>query len=90
MVDVMLETFFPADPIKIGAQYTTYALKVLGCASDSEAMTEGYRVLDIHRMQDGKYILSKCKSVPAFKSGKKGEPNKWITFYAYMAKEGHL
>lgn len=55
MVDVMLETFFPADPIKIGVQYTTYALKVLGCTSDSEAMIEGYRVLDQYRQQDGKY-----------------------------------
>lgn len=86
----MLETFFPGDPIKTGVQYTTYSLKVLGCAQDSDAMIEGYRVLDNYRMQDGRYILSSCKSVPAFKVGKKGEPNKWITFYAYMAKEGHL
>ena len=89
MVDVMLETFYPADPIKIGVQYTTYCLKVLGCAVDSEAMTEGYRVLDKYRDHDGRYVLSSCKSVPAFKPGKKGEINKWITFYAYMAKEGH-
>lgn len=90
MVDVMLETFFPADPIKIGVQYTIYSLRTLGCAENSEAMLEGYRVLDEHCMQDGRYVLSNCKSVPAFKCGKKGEPNKWITFYAYMAKEGHL
>ena len=88
MVDVMLETFFPADPIKIGVQYTTYALKRLGCASNCEAMIEGYRVLDQYRQLDGKYVLHNCKSVPAFHTGKKQEPNKWITFYAYMAKDG--
>lgn len=88
MVDVMLETFFPADPIKIGVQYTTYALKLLGCASDCEAMREGYRVLNQFRQADGRYVLHNCKSMPAFNAGKKNEPNKWITFYAYMARGG--
>lgn len=90
MVDVMMETFFPGDPIKMGVQYIVYALKILGCPSDSEAMIEGYRVMDNHCYSDGRYILSGIKSVPAFKAGKKNEPNKWITFYAYMAKEGCL
>lgn len=88
MVDVMLETFFPADPIKIGVQYIVYSLRILGCMPESEAMIEGYRILDQYRLEDGRYLLSNCKSVPAFKAGKKDEPNKWITFYAYMAKEG--
>lgn len=87
MVDVMLETFFPADPIKFGAQYILYSLNILGCDKESEAMREGYRVLDGHQLEDGTYKLSASKSVPAFKSGVVGEANKWITFYAYMAKK---
>ena len=39
----------------------------------------------LYRQMDGTYMLSNCKSVPAFNAGKKNEPNKWITFYAYMA-----
>ena len=35
MVDVMLGTFFPPDPIKIGAHQIVYALRVLGCAPES-------------------------------------------------------
>lgn len=31
MVDVMLETFYPSDPIKVGVQNIVYALRVLGC-----------------------------------------------------------
>ena len=86
MVDVMLGTFYPPDPIKIGAHNIVYALKVLGCAADSEAMQEGFKVLNQHRLENGRYVLTASKSVPAFKVGNVGEENKWITLYAYMAQ----
>ena len=87
MVDVMLGTFYPPDPIKIGAHQILYALRVLGCAPDSEAMQAGYEVLNRHRLETGRYILTASKSVPAFKAGNVGEENKWVTLYAYMAQE---
>ena len=87
MVDVMLGTFYPPDPIKIGAHQILYALRVLGCAPDSEAMQAGYEVLNRHRLENGRYILTASKSVPAFKAGNVGEENKWVTLYAYMAQE---
>ena len=86
MVDVMLSTFYPPDPIKIGAHQIVYALRVLGCSPDSEAMQAGYSVLNRHRAENGRYILTSSKSVPAFKVGNVGEENKWITLYAYMAQ----
>jgi len=86
MVDVMLGTFYPSDPIKVGAQNILYALRVLGCRPDSEAMRAGYRVLDQHRTENGRYILTASKSVPAFKAGNVGEENKWVTLYACMAQ----
>jgi hypothetical protein len=87
MVDVMLGTFYPPDPIKIGAHQIVYALRVLGCAPDSEAMQAGYKVLDQHRLENGRYVLTASKSVPAFKAGNVDEENKWVTLYAYMAQE---
>ncbi len=87
MVDVMLGTFYPPDPIKIGAHQIVYALRVLGCAAESEAMQAGYRALDRHRLANGRYVLTASKSVPAFKVGNVGEENKWVTLYAYMARE---
>ena len=86
MVDVMLETFYPSDPIKVGVQNIVYALSVLGCPGKSEAMQAGYEVLNRHRLDNGRYRLTASKSVPAFKAGKVGEENKWITLYAYMAQ----
>ena len=85
MVDVMLGTFYPSDPIKVGAQNILYALRVLGCRPDTEAMPAGYKVLDQHRTENGRYILTASKSVPAFKAGNVGEENKWVTLYACMA-----
>ena len=87
MVDVMLGTFYPPDPIKIGAHQIVYALKVLGCAPESEAMRAGYKVLDQHRLENGRYVLTASKSVPAFKVGNVREENKWVTLYAYLAHE---
>ena len=86
MVDVMLGTFYPFDPIKIGAHNIVYALRVLGCAPESEAMQAGYSVLNRYRLENGRYILTASKSVPAFKVGNVGEENKWVTLYAYMAQ----
>ena len=87
MVDVMLGTFYPPDPIKIGAHQIVYALRVLGCAPESEAMQAGYSVLDRHRLENGRYVLTASKSVPAFRAGNVGEENKWVTLYACMARE---
>ena len=86
MVDVMLSTFYPPDPIKIGAHMIVYALRVLGCEPESEAMQAGYKVLDEHKTDNGKYILTASKSVPAFKAGYVGEENKWVTLYANLAR----
>ena len=86
MVDVMLGTFYPPDPIKIGAHMIVYALRVLGCDPEHEAMRSGYEVLNQHRLENGRYILTASKSVPAFKAGNVGEENKWVTLYAYMAQ----
>ena len=86
MVDVMLGTFYPSDPIKVGAQNIIYALRVLECPADSEAMQAGYKVLDQYRKENGRYVLTASKSVPAFNAGKVGEENKWVTLYACMAR----
>ena len=86
MVEVMLSTFYPPDPIKIGAHMIVYALRVLGCDPESEAMQAGYKVLDEHKTDNGKYILTASKSVPAFKAGNVGEENKWVTLYANFAR----
>ena len=87
VVDVMMSTFFPPDPIKIGAHQIVYALRLLGCEPESEAMQAGYEALDRHRLANGRYLLTSSKSVPAFKAGNVGEENKWVTLYAYMARE---
>ncbi len=87
MVEVMTETFYPPDPIKVGVHNIVYALRILGCPPDSEAMRCGVEVLDRYRLEDGTYRISGSKSVPAFKPGEKDKANKWITLYAYMCAE---
>ena len=40
-----------------------------------------------HYPENGRYVLTASKSVPAFKVGNVGEENKWVTLYACMAQE---
>lgn len=87
MVEVMTETFYPPDPIKVGVHNIIYGLRVLGVSLDSEAMRYGMEVLNKYRLDDGTYKISGFKSVPAFKPGEKDEKNKWITLYAYMTQD---
>lgn len=82
----MLGAFYPPDPIRIGAHNIVCALRVLGCAPDFQAMRAGYEVLNRHRLENGRYVLTASKKVPAFKACSVGEENKWGTLYAYMAQ----
>ncbi len=86
MVPVMAETFYPVDAIQIGIQNLIYALAVLG-QGNSDAVAEGWKYLNNKRDTNGAYILSKTKTVPAFKPGKKNKPNKWITLYALLTQK---
>lgn len=86
MVPVMAETFYPLDALQIGVQNLMYALAVLG-QGNSEAVAEGWKFLNNKRDTEGAYILSKTKTVPAFKPGKKNKPNKWITMYALLTEK---
>lgn len=51
MVPVMLETFYPSDPIKVGCHIILYSLKVLGCDLESEPMKVGLKVLNQYRLE---------------------------------------
>lgn len=53
-------------------------IQVINCAIE---------YMEQHLLEDGTYKISGYKSVPAFRPGPKDMANKWITLYAYMAKE---
>lgn len=53
-------------------------IQVINCAIE---------YMEQHLLEDGAYKISGYKSVPAFRPGPKDMANKWITLYAYMAKE---
>jgi hypothetical protein len=85
MVKVMTETFYPIDAIQIGVQNLIYALSILG-QGKTESAAEGWKYMKARQIEDGRYIITKSKTVPAFKPGSKNKPNKWITLYAIMTE----
>jgi hypothetical protein len=60
-----------------------YALSKMGYGNES-ALQPCWEELDRRMLSDGKLPIDK-EQVKVFASGGNGRPNKWITFYAYMA-----
>lgn len=52
----------------------------------SEAVTEGWNYINRHREEDGRYCLTKSKTVLTFNPGRKNKTIKWITLYAGLTK----
>lgn len=49
------------------------------------ATARGWQLLDTKKNAEGKYILDWAPTLALLKTGKRGEPNKWVTFYALLA-----
>lgn len=61
-----------------------YALSIMGYGEYPE-LTEAWALLNSKKDDTGRYILNWTPSNAYFKPGKREEPNKWITLYAYLA-----
>ena len=61
-----------------------YALSVMGYGAAPE-LSEAWDILRTKRNDDGRYVLDWTPPRSYFKPGKRGEPTKWITLYAYLA-----
>lgn len=84
MVPVMRETFYPIDAIQIGVQNLIYALSILG-QGRKIFMDEAWEILMDQQGQDGTFVITKSKTLPAFKPGRMNKSSKWITLYVLMA-----
>jgi hypothetical protein len=60
------------------------ALGRMGYGADSR-LERAWSLLDIRRDTDGRYPLDWTPHQSPWKVGKRDEPNKWVTFYAYLA-----
>ena len=59
------------------------ALSKMGYGKD-DRLERAWNVLDAKRGKSGRYFLDWKPSQSPWKIGKKNEPNKWVTFYAYL------
>ena len=60
------------------------SLSRMGYGKD-ERLERAWRVMDSKRDNEGRYILDWTPRQSPWKVGKRNEPNKWITFYSYLA-----
>ena len=68
----------------VGLVDPIYALSKMGYGNHP-AMEDAWRLLADKRDETGRYPLDWTMPKCAFRPGKKGEPNKWITLYAYLS-----
>lgn len=52
---------------------------------DEPALERAWALLENKKDSSGRYILDWAPTNALFKPGKRGSPNKWITFYALLA-----
>ncbi|HUV26013.1 MAG TPA: hypothetical protein VMW34_01490 [Anaerolineales bacterium] len=74
---------------RAGLTEMVYALSKMGFGVNDE-LNQAWEILDSKRDIQGKYILDHTPAQALLKPGKKGEPNKWLTFYAMLAKKYKL
>ena len=60
------------------------ALGKMGYGRDRR-LEKAWGVLEVNRDNEGKYLLDWTPSQSPWKVGKRNEPNKWVTFYTYLA-----
>jgi hypothetical protein len=63
-----------------------YAFSKMGLGGDAR-LARAWEVLDAKKDAEGRYILDYAPGQALLKPGKRGEPNKWITFYALLTKK---
>jgi len=60
------------------------ALSKMGYGKDSR-LERAWRFLDARADKNGRYVLDWTPEQSPWKVGERNQPNKWITFYAYLA-----
>jgi len=63
-----------------------YAFSKMGYGSDPR-LRRAWQVLEEKKDAQGRYILDYAPGQALLKPGKPGQPNKWITFYALLARK---
>ena len=50
-------------------------------------LARAWQILATKKNSSGQYILDFTATQALLKAGKRGEPNKWVTFYALLAEK---
>ena len=56
---------------------------------DDGRLEIAWRFMDSKRGREGRYLLDWTPSQSPWKVGKRDEPNKWVTFYSYLAHKNN-
>ena len=60
------------------------ALSKMGYGNNSK-LERAWKLMDIKRDELGRYILDWTPTQSPWKVGERNQPNKWLTFYSYLA-----
>ncbi|MCL2433517.1 MAG: hypothetical protein FWD16_03240, partial [Clostridia bacterium] len=80
-----IDNFFPVESQRMGLPLIVSAMSILG-AGNQPAMAEAWALLGQKADADGRMQLEGTLTKQPCSFGKAGQENKWITFYAELAK----
>jgi hypothetical protein len=81
-----IDNFFPAEPLRVGLPLIVSALSILG-VGNHPALSEAWELLEEKDINNGKMQLEGTLTKQPCNFGKVGQFNKWVTFYAVLAKK---
>lgn len=81
-----IDNFFPVEPLRMGLPLIVSALAILG-VGEHTALKKAWNFLNEKETEEGQFILEGTLSKQPCSFGKVGQPNKWISFYAQLAKK---
>jgi len=81
-----IDNFFPVEPMRMGLPLIVSALSILGIGNNP-ALTESWKLLKEKEGESGKLKLEGTLTKQPCSFGKVEQVNKWLTFYALLAKK---
>jgi hypothetical protein len=82
----MIDSFFPAEPMRVGLPQILYSLSILGAGQRPE-MAAAWQLIESKKDSSGKYRIEGTVAKSYLPKEFVGKASKWITLYALLARK---
>ena len=82
----MIDSFFPAEPMRVGLPQILYSLSILGAGQRPE-MAAAWQLIESKKDSSGKYRIEGTVAKSYLPRERVGKASKWVTLYVLLARK---